>query len=345
MRYGVIPTTLLERLALALGKVPVPVLDTVFSLIKARSVMAAVRLGVFEAMRVGEHTAPGIAKTLALDEECLDMLLRTLVLTDYLEQRGERYALSKLAKRTMVSQGEAPLTGYLLWNYTQWNFFEHLEELVRTGKGVDFHETIEDRGAWGHYQQGMLELARLDAPVLAAKAPVPRGARRLLDVAGSHGLLGAAICRKHPPLRSTVIDLPRAIEHARVLAESEGIADLVEHRAGDLLSDEFGSDYDVVLLAKILHHFTPDRNLEILQKARRALANGGTVAIWEMERPKRTSAVTAGDGVALFFRLTSTAGAYHGDEYKEWLESAGFRRVRIQRPIVSPGAVLVTGVG
>ena len=80
----------------------------------------------------------------------------------------------------------------------------------------------------------MLETARFDAPVLARHVPVREGATRLLDLGGSHGLMGATLCRKHPPMRSTVLDLAAAIEHARALAAREGIADVVEHRAGDL---------------------------------------------------------------------------------------------------------------
>ena len=56
--------------------------------------------------------------------------------------------------------------------------------------------------------------------MLARHVPVRKGATRLLDLAGSHGLMGATLCRKHPPMRSTVIDLPAAIEHARRLADT-----------------------------------------------------------------------------------------------------------------------------
>jgi 2-polyprenyl-3-methyl-5-hydroxy-6-metoxy-1,4-benzoquinol methylase len=189
----------------------------------------------------------------------------------------------------------------------------------------------------------MLEVARFVAPVLAARVPVRRGARRLLDVAGSHGLLGAAICRSHPGMRSLVLDLPQAVEAARELAREEGIADLVEHRAGDLHTSDFETDNDVVLLANILHHFQPDACRAILLRAHASLAPAGTVAIWEIERPKSTAPVGAGDGAALFFRLTSTASCYSGDEYAGWLAEAGFTKIRIQRPALSPGSVLVTG--
>ena len=341
MQYGAIPTSLVERLALAAGLVPVPILDTLFGMLKARVVMAGVRLGVFEGLALESHTEASLATALKLDAECLGMLLRCLVYCGYLELEGDRFSLSALGQRSMVEGAPRDLTGFVQWNYTQWQFAEHLETLVRTGEGLDFHHTLTDPVAWGHYQKAMLDTARFDAPVLVKRVPVRRGATRLLDLAGSHGLLGASISRRHPPMRSTVIDLPAAIPPARELAAREGLADLVEHREGDLTRDDLGSGWDVVLLSNILHHFQPAQIAGILTRVHRATAEDGTVAIWEIERPRRSAKPSEGDGVALFFRLTSTAGAYSGEEYAEWLEHAGFRAITIVRPRLSPGSVLV----
>jgi len=343
MKYGPIPENPFESLALLSGKVPVPVLDAIFSLMKARSLMAGVRLGVFTAHGDGPRTAGEVAESRSLDAECTGLLLRMLTFSGYVKQKGERFSLSALGRRSMVPGAPMELWGYLEWNYTQWDFIAHLEDLVRTGRGLDFHRTMTDPQQWADYQRGMLEIARFDAPILAARVPVRRGARRLLDIAGSHGLLGAAICRKHPPMTSVVLDLPQALESARELARAEGLGALVEHREGNLHTAEFGTDHDVVLLANILHHFQPESNVGVLRRAHDALATAGTVAIWEIERPDRASKAGPGDGAALYFRLTSTASCYSGGEYAAWLTAAGFTKVRVQRPVLSPGSVLVTG--
>ena len=96
-----------------------------------------------------------------------------------------------------------------------------------------------------------------------------------------------------------------------------------------------------MLLSNILHHFRPSQIVEILTRIHRSTADDGTVAIWEIERPRRSAKPSEGDGVALFFRLTSTAGAYSGEEYSAWLEEAGFRAITIVRPRLSQGSVLV----
>jgi SAM-dependent methyltransferase len=310
-------------------------------MLKARIIMAGVRLGVFEALAAESRTADTLAHALGLDEPCLELLLRSLVYCGYLDLNGAHYSLSRLGRTTMIQDAPKQLTGFVQWNYTQWEFAEHLETLVRTGKGLEFHTTLKDPAQWSYYQQAMLEGARLDAPVVAKRVPVRQGATKLLDLAGAHGLMGAAICRTHPPMRATVIDLPAALEHARPLAEREGITDIVDHRAGDLLRDDLESAWDVVLLSNILHHFSADDIRRILKRAYEALTANGTIAIWDLERPAPGKHPNEGDGIALFFRLTSTAAIYSGDEYAAWLRDAGFERITVVRPVLRPSTVLV----
>lgn len=347
MKYGAIPSNLLEQLALWSGRVPLPLIDALYPLIKCRALMCGVRLGLFEALRPGPLTGPEVAARCTLAAEPTEMVLRVLVVAGYLRQSGRRFALGRLARRSLVSDSPRPMTAFLEWNYRQWEMVTHLEELLRTGRGVDFHRTMTDPADWAVYQRAMLEVARFDVATLAARVPVRRGATRLLDIAGSHGLFGAALCRRHPPMTSTVIELPQALEAARALAVADRITDVVAHRAGDVTTLDFAREpegpFDVALLGNILHHFEPTQNRDILKRAHTALNPEGTAAIWELETPDPARPADAGDGAALFFRLTSTAASYRGADYAAWLTEAGFRRVRLVRPPLSPGSVLALG--
>ena len=342
MNFGIIPETLFERLALRLGLVPLPIVDMLFGSIKARMIMVGVSLGLFEALRNEPRSAVDLAETLRADSNALECLLRALTHVGYIVQRDEVYTLSRLARRTVVRGAPMDITGYVAWHETQCRFLEHMETLIRTGKGIEFHRTLRDKRSWRDYQRAMLAIARLDAATIARLVPIRAGATHLLDLAGSHGLLGAAICRRHPPMRSTVVDLPEAVEEGRALARETGNADLVEHLAGDLRTDPL-DECDAVLLANILHHFRPAEITGLIARVRHALRPGGTVAIWDLESPQRGGTVGHGDVVSLFFRLTSSAGAYHGTDYANWLRDQRFSRIKIVRPNRSPGRVLVTG--
>ena len=98
MQYGVIPTSMAERIALAAGLVPVPMLDTLYGMLKARCIMAGVRLGIFEAQAQEPRSTASMAAALRLDESCLDLLLRKLVYCGYLTNDGDRFALSPMGR-------------------------------------------------------------------------------------------------------------------------------------------------------------------------------------------------------------------------------------------------------
>ncbi len=342
MKFGSIPEGLMENVALRAGKVPIPLIDVLFGPMKARVVMAGVRLGIFDSLSAKSATACELASSLHLNEECVEMLLRVLVHSDYLDCSAGHFSLSRLSRRTLAPGAPMDRRGYVEWSYTQWEILEHLEELVRSGDGIALHETLRDPAAWRFYQRAMLENAREHAAFLAAKVPVAPGARSLIDLGGSHGLLGAAICREHPPMRSTVLEIDPAIEPARELANAEGIGDIVAYQSVDILKDDFGRNHDVALLANILHHFSPEQNQALLSKVALSLKPQATVAIWEFERPLRDAKAGGGDPVALLFRLTSSASAYHADEYAAWLTQAGFRGIRIARPPLLAGYALIS---
>jgi cyclopropane fatty-acyl-phospholipid synthase-like methyltransferase len=139
-----------------------------------------------------------------------------------------------------------------------------------------------------------------------------------------------------------VLEREEAIPEASKLAAQAGVADVVSFRACDLLKDEYGEAADVVILANILHHFSPEVNREILSRAKRALKRGGSIGIFDIEAPRRDAPPEAGgDAAALFFRITSNSACFSGDDYITWLEETGFSKPRAVRSLLLPSRLLV----
>ncbi len=345
MRYGIIPASLPERLALLVRQVPLPVVDTLLAMLQLRSIMAAVKLGLFEAMREARaHSAAELARALGCDAQSLELLLRVLVSPGYLKRSGDGFELGDYARRWLLPGADKELSGSVLFCYHELKMLDQLEALIETGKGLDFHSTLEDPEVWATYQRSMLELARGAAPHLTGLLPVPKGSSLLLDIAGSHGFFGAALCRKHPPMKSIVLDLPSALPHARKLAEEAGITDLVEHREGDMLQGEFPGPADVVLLSNILHHFSEAQIVDVLRRSLRALRPGGVLCIWDAERRSSDApADVAGDALALWFRLTSDSQVFEDKDYVRFMEAAGAVKVKVKRSLLAPVMVCVHG--
>jgi hypothetical protein len=343
MRYGTIPKGLKENLAAILGVVPYPMLDVLVAPIQARALIAAERASVFRMLSDGPATAADAAGRLNLDESCLELVLRLLASMGYVKRRRGLWSLTKLGLKHFGPAASSPFGNFVAFGAPQWEWISRLDEVLKHGRGVEIHQSLQGSD-WGLYQRAMAEGARDFADFVAKNLPVRRGARLCLDVAGSHGLVGASVCRAHPGLKSIVLERAQAIPEARRLAEQAGISDVVSFREADLLTDDYGEGGDVVILANILHHFSPEVNLQILGRARRALVSGGTIGIFDIEAPDPASPPeAAGDAAALFFRITSNSACFSGADYVAWLNRAGFSGARVVRSALLPSRLLVVG--
>ena len=340
VRYGTIPKGLKERLAAFLGVVPYPMLDVLVAPIQSRALIAASRASVFRALGEGAFSTADLARRLALDESCLDLVLRLLDSMGYVKRRASLWSLTKLGLKHFGPGAPNPFWDFVDFGAPQWDWIARLDDVLRTGRGVEIHRALRGED-WRLYQRAMAQGARDFAAFVAKELPVPRGARLCLDVAGSHGLVGATLCRAHPGMKSVVLERAEAIPEASKLAHELGIGDVVSFRACDLLKEDYGEGADVVLLANILHHFSRAENREILARAKRALKAPGTIGIFDIEAPHPGSAPEAGgDAAALFFRITSNGACYSGDDTVAWLREAGFRNPRVRRSLLLPSRLL-----
>lgn len=343
MRYGTIPKGVKERLATLIGAVPYPMLDVLVGPLQSRALIAAERASVFKALGEEPSTTGALAKKLALDVSCLDLVLRLVSSLGYVERTAGKWSLSRLGKKHLGPTAPVPFGEFVAFGAPQWNWISQLDDVLKTGRGVEIHRSLVGPD-WDLYQRAMAEGAREFAAFVARKLPVAKDARLCLDVAGSHGFVGAALCRAHPGLRCEVLERPEALAEARRLAAAERTLDVVTFRECDLLSDDYGNDADVVILANILHHFDVKTNRSILSRAKRSLRSGGSIGVFDIEAPRAEAPPEAGgDAAALFFRITSNGACFSGADYLEWLKAEGFEQARVMRSVRLPSRLLVVG--
>jgi 2-polyprenyl-3-methyl-5-hydroxy-6-metoxy-1,4-benzoquinol methylase len=340
MRFGVIPQNLLERVVLASGLVPTPMLDT-YALGWSRVIMAATQLNLFEALADGALSADEVAARCGTDARATEKLLNVLVGLRYLAPKKDRYQLAPVARRWLLQRSPHAVRDNILQRYVEWEWMEHFEEFVQRGSPLDVHATMS-REDWALYQRGMRAQAGFIAPEVARRVPVPRGARELLDIGGSHGYFSVALCRRHPDLRATILDLPEAVEHAAPLLAAEGMGERIAHRAGDALTDDLGvAAYDVVLIFSLLHHFDEETNRALMRRVARALRPGGIVVIGDAIRPRSPRcAGQVGTFFDLYFALTSRAGTWTFAEMAAWQREAGLLPRKPIRLLLAAGTGL-----
>ena len=339
MKLGAVPKNLLERALLALGLLPTPFLDTHVAMLLSRTVLAATKLGVFEALASGALTAEEVASRCSTHPGATKKLLTALGGTGYLRIRRDRYTLAPVARRWLLRESPQSLHDQMLWQFTEWEWLGRCEAFVRSGAPVRVHETMSVE-AWGRYQRGMRAMANIWAPEVVRRTPVPRDARDMLDIGGSHGLYAVALCRRYPRLRAVILDLPEAVAQAAPLLAQEGMGERVVHQAGDVLTDDLGTEaWDLVFMAQLAHHFDGPTNRELAQRVARALRPGGVFVIQDAVRPR--SAEEAGQLGALYnlyFALTSEAGTWSLKEMAVWQREADLVPQRPFLFLTAPGS-------
>lgn len=334
MRPTIKADNLLERMALRLNLAPAPVVEALFYPAIARTVMGGVRLGVFERLCKATATADQLASELELTPVGARFLLDSLAAAGHLRRERDTYSITDRARRWLDPASDHYIGTYIRHTYDYWEWWESMEQVVRTGKSFEIHDSPPDDPSWDVYIRGQFELARLSAPEVARALRLPPNAQSLLDVAGGHGWFSAELCRRHDGLRATVVDLPGSARVGREVIAEAGMSDRVRHVEADLATAELGGPYDGALCFNIIHHLTPEQNTALFRRIHDALAPGGTFAVLDLFTQPQDKQPDAAAFLGMFFYLTSAAAAYSSEELAGWLDEAGFerpRRIKIRR--------------
>jgi SAM-dependent methyltransferase/DNA-binding transcriptional ArsR family regulator len=322
---------------------PDPFQDTFVSAIAARAVIAATRLGVFDALGERAQDASELAERLDLDPVGVEALLPALASLGYLTAKADgRHRLTPEAARLLVRSSPDSIATFVgEFNAHQWDAVTGLEGALRGEAVAGWHARPQGPEFWESYIRGLFEVSRAEQDANAAVVPL-EDARDLLDVAGGHGGFAMAMCRRYPRLAATVIDLSESAGVGRRIVEEEGYADRVEFVEGDAFEADLGSGRDVVSAFNLVHHLPEERVALLLGRFRAALGAGGAVVIGDTERPAPGSSATQiGALMGLGYFAASRAHNYSAQELEDWLLDAGFGDVRVHRNERSPWRIVL----
>jgi 2-polyprenyl-3-methyl-5-hydroxy-6-metoxy-1,4-benzoquinol methylase len=325
-----------EWLALRAGLVPAPAAEAWGGMGLSGILIAAVRTGLTAQLAQRPGTAAELAADLGLDPLPTRLLLDCLRSAGHVTVHDGRYRLSRRARRWLDPASGLSVAGYVAGTADYWTWWAELGEVTQGRRPAGTHGAPPGDPYWQRYIRGQYELARLSAAEVARKLRLPAGARHLLDVGGGHGLYSVQLCRRHPGLTATVLDLPGSAAVGREIVAAAGLADRVRFHDGDVTAGdlELGGSYDAVLCFNLVHHLPAAQITVLLGKARDALAPGGTLAVLDAFADPGGRASAAANFLGLFVYLSSGSHVHTPDELRGWLREAGFaapRRVRVLR--------------
>jgi len=325
---------------------PAPLLAATFGFAITSVLVAAVELELFTALDEGADTVERLAQETKYPPRGLRILLNALVGCGFLAKRKERYQLTPFAATYLSKRSRTYAGGVAMHSRMLRDNWDHLAEVVRTGKIRRPTETGADRGKF--FSEFVGSLYGMNTPAAESVARQlwkgePPSPCHVLDVGAGSGVWSLALAKRGPQVHVTVADWPSVIEKAtKHFAAREKVEDRYSYLPGDFHEVDFGeSAFDVAYLGHICHGEGAEGNRKLLQRLHRALKKGGRVVIAEMLPDEGRCEAT----FPLLFAVNMLVNTENGDaytlgEYRAWLEASGFRQVRVLQ-IPGPSPVIV----
>jgi SAM-dependent methyltransferase len=303
-------------------------------------------LGVFEALHERPAAPAELGERLSLDPLGAETLLTTLLTMGYVEPAGDgRLRNADVSERLLVSSSPESIATFVgAQGDLHWQVLDLLPEAVRDGSAYAMHEERRgDTARWEAYIRGLFEISRPEHEANAALVPVEDPVR-MVDLAGGHGGFSMAMCRRHPGLHATVLDLPPSAAVGRRIVEEQGYADRVSFHEGDVFELGLGKDLDVVSVFNLIHHLPEERDRELCRMAREALRPGGCLVIGDSARPEPGEEVSEHGAISsLLFYAWSHSRNFTPSEIRSWMREAGFAEVESHHNERSPWRIVVVG--
>ena len=310
--------------------------ELIFGAWTSQTITAVADLGVADALADGPLPIDELATRVGANPDALHRLLRFLISRGIFTRDGDgRYELTPLAD---VLRSDAPASMTAIARFVgsrqlreQWSF---LTEAIRTGtsvvpalRGKSFFDYLGDDLEFGEiFNNAMTSLSGLSiGPVVDAYDFTSYGT--IVDVAGGHGRMLAAILASAPDAQGVLYDLPEVVAGAPPLLRELGVAERVRLAEGSFF-DGVPAGGDAYVLKHIIHDWDDDPSLQILRNVRSAATSGAALLLVEMVIPEDDSPAN-GKLTDMEMLLINNGRERTAVEYGRMLDAAGFEMTRV----------------
>ena len=302
----------------------------------AQAITAAADLRIADALANGPLSADELADAVDADADTVSRLLRALIGRGIFRRlRDGRYALNPLGD-TLRSDGDVSMRGMARFigapqHREHWS---NLTTAIRTHRAVVaemrgkpiFDYLAEEKEYDEIFNVAMTSASEVAIAAVTAGYDFSRYST-IVDVAGGHGRLLAAILNATPKARGILFDQPHVVADAPALLKQHQVADRVEVAEGSFF-DAVTEGGDAYVLKHIVHDWSDDQALQILRNVRQAAGVGKHVLLVEMVLPGHDRDFL-GNWLDLEVLVEFDARERTAAGYAELLGRAGFRMTRV----------------
>jgi len=325
-------------------------MEMIFGFTLSRSIAVAAQLGVPDLLRDGPKGVDELPRAIGAHPRSLYRLLRALAGAGvFAEEPDARFGLTPLSEllRSDAPESLRAFAG-LMADEVNFQIWAELPYAIQSGKPAAPHELGMPWFDWLEQHPGKGKefhdaMTSLSASAVAALLTAYdfSGIGKLVDVGGGHGLLLASVLSKYPNMRGVLYDTPTAVAAGAEVLAAHGVADRCETVGGDFLRS-VPAGGDAYILKHIIHDWSDEECLRILDHCNAGMAAGGKVLIVEMVIPERNVPALS-KFLDLEMLLFLTGRERTEAEYRDLLERAGFELTTV---VAAPSPYsVIEGVG
>ena len=325
------------------GVVPDSIFQIASGFMAAKHLFVANEIGLFTSLAEGPATLDDLARRTGVARRRLRVLADAMVALALVDRQDDRYQNGPVAATFLSGRTPADLRPFLrFWNRLSYPTWTKFEEAVRTGQGQTTMRLPEEEQRI--FSEGVEAIQAAPARALPEVYDFS-GHQRVLDVGGGTGSWLLAILQRYSHLKGTLFELPTAAAIARQRLGDDPVAKQAEVVEGDFFQDPLPQGHDAVLIANVIHLFSPEHNIELLRRTREGVADGARLLLADFwtdathtEPP--FAALMAGE----FLVITGEGDVYSEEEARGWLDKTGWQ-VLERTALAGPMSVMVATTG
>lgn len=306
----------------------------------AKYLFIANELGLFKELSAGPATLDELTESMGIPRRTARIVADAMFALGFVERRGDRYQNAAVADKFLSGQHATDLRALLpFFDRILYPIWMKLEEAVRTGKtpSQKFEFTEEEQRV---YSGGVEAFSAEQAQALAANYDFSNH-RAVLDLGGGTGSFLIAVLSQYSNLQGTLFELSGPATVARQRWASHPAAERIRIVEGDFFKNSIPGDHDAIILANIVHVFSPERNRELLRRLREAAADGLRLLLVDLwTDPTHTQPLFAALMAGSFLLRSGEGDVYSEEEVRGWLQDTGWRP-REHKPLAGGASVIV----
>ena len=325
--------------------------DLTAGFVYSQVLLAAVRVGLLQAVADGPCTVAEIGSRCGLDDEAALRLLRAAAPLGLVELRtGGRYGLGYLGAPLLANPGLQQLIRHHAMLYE--DLADPLPLLrgerppTRLSQYWSYAQAADPAALPPDDVSDYSDLMAASQSAVAADVIASYDFSRhrcVMDIGGGEGVFAAAVAAANPEVDVIVADLPPVAERARQNFSSLGLADRADAWGGDFLTDPLPDRADIITLVRVVHDHDDAAVGHLFAAVHEALTPGGVLLIAE-QLAGTAGAETVGDTYFGLYLLAMGSGRPRTvEEMNRLLNEHGFSSaVEIATPLPLQVRLLIT---